>query len=106
MTPQASRHLKFWAARVGGFFLTVIGLCALGGLLGGILFPFIGWLGGSNLSHEHMLVAGVRSGAFFFLVWAPGVALVREFMRGARERRLAAEAEAGPGEAEPGQSGG
>ena len=80
-------NLRFWAARVAGFFLTVLGLCALGGLLGGIVFPLAGRLAGAHSSHESMVVAGVKSGAFIFMVWAPGVALVREFIRGAKARR-------------------
>ena len=85
----ATNHARarFWAARVAGFFLTVLGLCALGGLLGGIVFPLAGRLAGAHSSREEMIVAGVKSGAFIFMVWAPGVALVREFIRGAKARR-------------------
>lgn len=87
MNEQTTRQTKFWAARAAGFFLTVLGLCALGGLLGGLVFPLAGRLGGSSLSRAELVVAGVKSGAFIFMVWAPGAALVREFMRGARARR-------------------
>jgi hypothetical protein len=79
--------VKFWAARVGGFFLTVLELCALGALLGAIVFPIVGRLGGSHKTHAELLVVGVKSGAFIFMVWAPGAALVREFIRGAKARR-------------------
>lgn len=78
---------KFWAARVGGFFLTVLELCALGALLGAVVFPIAGRLGGSHKAHAELIVVGVKSGAFIFMVWAPGAALVREFIRGARARR-------------------
>lgn len=83
---------KFWATRVGGFFLTVLGMCALGGLLGALVFPLAGKLGGSTKTHADLVVVGAKSGSFYFMVWAPGVALVREFMRGAKARRAASEA--------------
>lgn len=78
---------KFWAARIGGFSLTVLELCALGALLGAVVFPIAGRLGGSHKTHAELIVVGVKSGAFIFMVWAPGAALVREFIRGARARR-------------------
>lgn len=84
---QNNDMARFWAARVAGFLLTVLGLCALGGLLGGVVFPIAGRLAGAHSSHDEMVVAGVKSGAFIFMVWAPGVALVREFVRGAKARR-------------------
>lgn len=77
---------KFWSRRAGGFFLTILSLCALGGLLGALIFPVAGRWGGSEKTYAELVVAGVKSGAFICMVWAPGVALVREFMRGAKER--------------------
>ena len=85
-----SERARFWLQRTAGFFLTILGLCALGGLLGALLFPLAGHLGGSRTTHAELVVAGVKSGAFIFMVWAPGAALVREFMRGAKARRAAA----------------
>lgn len=82
-------HLRFWARRVAGFFVTVIGLCALGGLLGALVFPVAGSLGGSQLTRAELILSGAKSGAFIFMVWSPGAALVREFVRGARERARA-----------------
>ena len=78
---------KFWSRRAGGFFLTILALCALGGLLGELIFPLAGRCGGSEKTYAELVVAGVKSGAFICMVWAPGVALVREFMRGAKERK-------------------
>lgn len=79
--------LAFWVRRVAGFFFTVLGLCALGGLLGAFVFPLAGRLGGSTKTPAELVLVGAKSGAFIFMVWAPGAALVREFMRGAKERR-------------------
>jgi len=78
---------KFWLKRIGGFFFTVLGLCALGGLLGALVFPLAGHWGGSRKSYEELVVIGAKSGSFIFMVWAPGAALVREFIRGAKARR-------------------
>jgi hypothetical protein len=87
MSSPARSSWRFWGARLAGFALTVLGLCALGALLGALIFPLAGRLGGSHLSRDEMVVAGVKSGAFIFMVWAPGAALVREFIRGSRSRR-------------------
>lgn len=78
---------RFWLRRTGGFFLTIMELCAIGGLLGGLVFPLAGRFGGSQKTLHELIVAGVKSGAFIFMVWAPGAALVREFVRGAKERK-------------------
>jgi hypothetical protein len=82
-----NHDLAFWARRLAGFALTVLGLCALGGLLGAVIFPLAGHFGGSQKTREELVVVGVKSGAFIFLVWAPGAALVREFIRGAKDKQ-------------------
>ena len=84
---MTSATLKLWAARVGGFFFTVLGLCALGALLGAIFFPLVGSLGGAPKTREELVVLGARTGGFFFMVWAPGAALVREFWRAGRAKK-------------------
>ncbi len=81
-----NERAKFWLRRTGGFFFTILGLCALGGLLGALVFPLAGRFGGSQKSYEELVVVGAKSGGFIFMVWAPGVALVREFIRGAKDR--------------------
>jgi hypothetical protein len=78
--------LQLWARRVGGFFISVLGICALGALLGAVAFPVVGGLGGSMKTHDELIVAGAKTGGFFFMVWAPGVALVREFVRAGKKR--------------------
>lgn len=80
-----SERAKFWVRRIGGFFLTVLGLCAVGGLLGALIFPIAGRWGGSHKTYEELVIVGVKSGSFIFMVWAPGAALVREFIRGAKD---------------------
>lgn len=79
---------KRWGLRLAGFFLTVIGLCALGALLGAWVFPLVGPWGGAYKTREELVVLGAKTGGFFFMVWAPGVALVREFMRAAKNRPI------------------
>ena len=80
---------KLWAARSGGFFFTVLGICALGALLGAIVFPVAGRLGGAHKTRDELIVLGVKTGGFFFMVWAPGVALVRMVIRAASARKPA-----------------
>jgi len=77
--------ILLWARRLGGFLLTILGLCALGALLGAIAFPLAGGLGGSEKTRDELLVVGARTGGFYFMVWAPGVALVREFVRAGKK---------------------
>lgn len=89
-----NERTKFWLHRTGGFFLTVLGLCALGGLLGAVIFPLAGSWAGSTKTHAELVVIGAKSGSFIFMVWAPGAALVREFMRGAKARDNAPRARA------------
>jgi hypothetical protein len=80
---------EIWVRRAGRFLLTVLALCALGAALGATLFPIVGKLGGTHKPVLELVVRGARTGGFFFLVWAPGLALVREFMRAAREKQRA-----------------
>lgn len=78
--------IRLWSRRAGGFFLTILGVCALGALLGAIAFPIAGGLGGSMKTRDELIVIGAKTGGFFFMVWAPGIALVREFVRAGRKR--------------------
>lgn len=81
--------VELWARRAGRFLLTVLAICALGAALGATLFPVVGKLAGTHKTVRELIVLGARTGGFFFLVWAPGAALVREFMRAAREKQRA-----------------
>ena len=86
---------SLWARRVGGFFFVVLELCALGGLLGALAFLAVGKLAGSHKGAAELIVNGAKAGSFFFLVWAPGFALVRMFMRAAREKQASQKAPGG-----------
>ncbi len=77
---------RCWRIRFAGFYLSVLGICALGALLGAVVFPIAGGLGASAKTRDELVVAGAKLGGFFFLVWAPGVALVREFVRAGKKR--------------------
>lgn len=77
---------KLWAARAGGFLFTVVELVALGALLGAIIFPLAGRLGGSHKTTAELVLFGAKTLGFYFFVWAPGIALVREFMRAAKQK--------------------
>ncbi len=81
--------LKLWALRLGLFLFTVLGICALGALLGAISFPLAGHFAGSHKTTADLIVLGVKTGGFYFLVWAPGVALVRLFIRANNDKKSA-----------------
>lgn len=76
---------RVWRGRFWGFHFIVLQMCAIGGLLGGLAFLGVGRLAGSHRSAAELVVLGVKSGAFYFLVWGPGFALVRMFIRGAKQ---------------------
>jgi hypothetical protein len=78
---------KLWAGRVGGFLFTVIEIVALGALLGAVIFPIVGQLGGARKSAAELALFGAKTLGFYFMVWAPGIALVREFIRAAKPGR-------------------
>lgn len=81
-----TKEARTWRARCVGFHFVILQVCALGALLGAIVFPIAGALGGVHKTRDELVVLGVRTGGFFFLVWAPGLALVRMFIRAARAR--------------------
>jgi hypothetical protein len=68
-----------------GFYFTVLELCALGALLGAVTFPVAGRLGGAHKTTAELVLFGAKTLGFYFMVWAPGLALVREFMRAAKQ---------------------
>lgn len=73
-----------WLRRLGVFTATVAALCVLGAVLGAALFVVVGTFADSHLGVFDLARAGARAGGFLFLVWAPGLALVHGFVRGAR----------------------
>jgi hypothetical protein len=87
LASMPTRALVRALAHVGGFFFTVLELGALGALLGALAFPLFGWLADLAQSPAELVLAGAKSGGFYFFVWAPGAALVREFIRGAKKRQ-------------------
>lgn len=74
-----------WRKRFWSFHFTVLLICALGATLGAILFPLVGSLVGVTKTPRELAIFGAKTGGFFFMVWAPGVALVREFVRAGRK---------------------
>jgi hypothetical protein len=77
---------KLWAGRVAGFLFTVLEIVVLGAVLGAVIFPVAGKLGGAQKSTAELVLFGAKTLGFYFFVWAPGIALVREFMRAAKQR--------------------
>lgn len=48
----------------------------LGALLGAALYPAVGTLMGMDRSAAKMLLSGLKDGAFYVFIWAPGASLV------------------------------
>lgn len=65
--------IAYWLA----LFLGIVAeLVLIGGILGALLFPFIGTLIGYDATLATMAKNGARDGAFWFFVWAPGISFV------------------------------
>jgi hypothetical protein len=64
----------------------IIGLIAIGTVLGMICFPLGGLLVGAKRTSLELLVRGARFGSFWFLIWAPAVAITACVMRAYRQK--------------------
>lgn len=80
----AGRKAIVWMSLWHGMLLLTVGV---GGILGMILYSFGGLILPLEASWRGLLVAGARDGAFYFLIWAPGGALVACVMLAAKERK-------------------
>ncbi|MDX2187380.1 MAG: dihydrofolate reductase family protein [Opitutaceae bacterium] len=74
------QRVSFWS-HVACFLAWVFGLIAIGGLAGAILFPLFGPFFGAELPGPKLMLAGLKFGSFYFMIWAPGVAIVATVMR-------------------------
>jgi hypothetical protein len=66
---KAYRWLGLWHLRV-------FGIVASGGVLGSILFLVVGSLFKLDYSSTELLKNGLLDGAFYALLWAPGISLI------------------------------
>lgn len=69
----------------------ILGLSALGAILGMIAFPLGGLIVGAERTSLQLLVRGARFGSFYFLIWAPAIAIAACTMRAYRRRHPDAE---------------
>lgn len=65
-----------WAGWIGIGLLIVLAMVTAGGLLGGLLYPLVGTLIGKDLTVLRMVRLGFMDGAFYALIWAPGMSIV------------------------------
>jgi hypothetical protein len=75
---------------VGVFFLFWVALIAGGALLGGTIYPVVGWIFDLELDSGALFRKGVHHGSFMLgLVWGPGLAFVLTVIRAhtLRERK-------------------
>ena len=74
-----SLYFLFWVAVIVG----------TGALLGAVLFPLTGWFFHTGYTPWQLVLNGGRTGGFYFLLWAPGTAVVLCVMRAYRRRHPA-----------------
>jgi hypothetical protein len=68
------------------FAAWILGLVLLGTVLGAIFFPLGGLLLHAERSPATLLIRGARFGSFYFLIWAPAIALAASVMRAYRRK--------------------
>ena len=73
------------------FFAWVAGLVVLGAILGAIFFPLGGWLLDAERTSYALFLRGLRFGSFYFLIWAPAIAITMTVMRAYRRQHPNAE---------------
>lgn len=78
------------AREAGRALVWIVGLTVLGAALGAVAFPLWGLAFGLKKTAAELALFGARTLGFYFLMWAPGIALVAGVMR-AYERRQAGE---------------
>jgi hypothetical protein len=71
-----SLYFLFWTAVIG----------AAGAGLGAVLFPLAGSLFQTGHTAAQLATMGARIGGFYFLIWAPGTAVVLCVIRAYRRR--------------------
>jgi len=69
----AVRRAGAWLALWHGWLGLMV---ACGAVLGALLFPLGRWVFGVDIPWTQAVLAGLRDGAFYFLIWAPGVSFV------------------------------
>jgi len=71
---------------VGIFFFYAITMVAIGAATGAAVFSLLGPLFLDNSSRGEIAFYGLKTGAILAGIWAPGVAIVKCFVRGKKER--------------------
>lgn len=54
-------------------------ITAGGALLGGVIFPIVGWIAGTEGDSVSHMLAGVKNLGFLTFIWAPGISIVMAF---------------------------
>ena len=71
------------------FLLWVTGIIALGAALGAVIFPLVGRIFETGYTAPQLARNGVKILSFYFMIWAPGIAIVACVMRAYRRRHPA-----------------
>jgi hypothetical protein len=84
--PRAAWRALWWVRLWHGWVVLMV---LAGAVLGALLFPLGGLVFGVDLSIGRFVLAGLRDGAFYAFIWAPGISLILCFMLGyERARRV------------------
>ena len=67
------RGILFWGALV---LVYTVAFIAAGALIGMTAFVVVGTVAGMDYTIAEMAASGLRNGAFFMFMWAPGLAMV------------------------------
>lgn len=81
-------HRSHWSVYAMAW---ILGIVVIGTVLGMIFFPLGGLVLGAKRTSMELLVRGARFGSFWFLIWAPAVAICACVMRAYREKHPGAE---------------
>jgi hypothetical protein len=79
--PPRSLHWSLY------FLLWTIGLIAVGTVAGTLLFPLVGTLIGAQFTLGELAINGAKMLGFYFMLWAPGLALVMTIKRAYEQRK-------------------
>ncbi len=81
VTPARPMHWGFY------FTLWLLGVIALGAGVGAVIFPLVGKMIGSEKTLSGLMIYGVKFMAFYFMIWAPAIAIVATVARQYRLRK-------------------
>ena len=84
--PSPPRWLKQTGYWIGFFFYYALSMVAIGAVTGCAVFLVLGRLFLADASWTDLALYGLKTGTILSGIWAPGVAIVKCFVRGKHAR--------------------